>query len=124
MSNSPEGLPPPPHNMPPNQQVEQAFMEENKLHPVAHYSRKLQPAELNYEIYDKEMLAIVAAFKIWRPYLEGSKDILVYSDHKNLEYFTISKVLNHRPACWSGFLAHLDFKITYRPGTTMGKLMP
>ena len=93
----------------------------NQLHPVAYYSRKLQPAELNYEIYDKEMLAIVEAFKHWRAYLEGASQISVFTDHKNLEYFTSSKVLNRRQARWAELLAHFDFKITYRPGTSMGK---
>ena len=60
---------------------------DSQLHPVEFYSRKLQPAELNYEIYDKELLAIVEAFKHWRSYLEGSANIKVYTDHKNLEYF-------------------------------------
>ena len=62
------------------------------LHPVAFHSRKLTPAELNYEIYDKKMLAIVNCFKQWRHYLEGANHpITVYSDHKNLEYFTTTK---------------------------------
>ncbi|KAK4685054.1 putative transposase, partial [Tremellales sp. Uapishka_1] len=95
--------------------------ENNQLRPVAYYSRKLQPAELNYEIYDKEMLAIVEAFKIWRPYLEGAQGVSVFTDHKNLEYFTTSKVLNRRQARWGEILAHFDFKITFRPGTSMGK---
>ena len=94
---------------------------DNKLHPVAFYSRKLQPPELNYEIYDKEMLAIVEAFKHWRAYLEGIKNITVYTDHKNLEYFTTSKVLNRRQARWAELLANFDFKIMYRPGDKMGK---
>jgi hypothetical protein len=37
--------------------------EDGKLHPNAFFSRKMQPAEINYEMHDKEMLAIVAAFK-------------------------------------------------------------
>ncbi len=41
-------------------------------HPIAYYSRKLSPAEQNYTIYDKEMLAVVAAIQEWRNYLEGS----------------------------------------------------
>jgi hypothetical protein len=47
--------------------------EDGCLHPVAFLSKKLAPAELNYEIYDKEMLAIVRAFQEWRHYLQGAK---------------------------------------------------
>jgi len=43
------------------------------LHPVAFYSKKHSPAECNYEIYDKELMAIVRAFEEWRPHLEGSR---------------------------------------------------
>ena len=72
---------------------------QERLHPVAYISRKLSPAEQNYEIYDKEMLAIVNSFKQWRHYLEGANhQITVYSDHKNLEYFITIKQLNRRQA--------------------------
>jgi len=43
-----------------------------RLHPVAFHSRKIDKAEINYEIHDKEMLAVVSAFKEWRRYLEGA----------------------------------------------------
>jgi transposase InsO family protein len=92
------------------------------LHPIAFYSRKLTGPELNYEIYDKEMLAIVTAFKEWRAYLEGAvHPITVYTDHKNLEYFATTKVLNRRQARWAELLANYNFAIVYRPGKTMGK---
>lgn len=91
------------------------------LHPVAFYSRKLQPAELNYDIFNKEMLAIVEALKQWRAYLEGAEGITVYSDHKNLEYFTQSKVLNRRQARWAEYILAFDFTIIYREGKSMGK---
>jgi len=69
--------------------------DENRLHPVAFHSRKFQPAEINYEIHDKELLAVVDAFKHWRRYCEGAThQIQVFSDHQNLEYFTTTKVLN------------------------------
>ena len=42
------------------------------LHPVAFFSRKMAPAEYNYEIYNKELLAIVCCFKEQRPDLEGT----------------------------------------------------
>ena len=95
---------------------------ENRLHPVAFHSRKFQPAEINYEIYDKELLAIVDVFKHWRRYCEGAThQIQVFSDHQNLEYFTTTKVLNRRQARWAQELAGIDFRIYYRPGTQNGK---
>jgi hypothetical protein len=95
---------------------------ENRLHPVAFHSRKFTPAEINYEIHDKELLAIVDSFKHWRRYLEGAAhQVQVFSDHQNLEYFTTTKVLNRRQARWAQELAGIDFKIYYRPGTQNGK---
>ena len=95
---------------------------DGKLHPVAFYSRKFIPAEINYEIYDKELLAIVASFEQWRNYLYGAKHkVVVYTDHKNLLYYTTTRRLNRRQARWSLFLADFDFTITYRPGAKQGK---
>jgi transposase InsO family protein len=92
------------------------------LHPIAFYSRKLNAAELNYEIHDKELLAIVTAIQVWRAYLEGAAHpFTVYTDHKNLEYFATPKVLNRRQARWAEFLAIYNFTISYRPGKSMGK---
>lgn len=92
------------------------------LHPVAFYSRKLSPAEINYEIYDKELLAIVAAFEHWRNYLYGAAHpVKVYTDHRNLLYYTTTRKLNRRQARWSIFLAEFDFVITFRPGNKQGK---
>jgi len=90
---------------------------------VAFYSKKHSPAECNYEIYDKELLAIVRAFEEWRPHLEGlCHPIQILSDHKNLEYFMSTKLLNCRQAQWSEFLSCFDFRIMYRPGKAAGKL--
>ena len=60
--------------------------DDNLLHAVAYYSRKMTPAEANYPIHDKEMLAIVSYIRQWRPELAGIS-FEVYSDHKNLGYF-------------------------------------
>jgi len=88
--------------------------EANRLHPVAFHTRKFQPAEINYEIHDKELLAIVDAFKHWRRYCEGAMhQIQVFSDHQNLKYFTTTKVLNRRQARWAQELAGNDFRIYY-----------
>jgi len=88
--------------------------EENCLHPVAFHSRKFQPAEINYEIHDKELLAVVNAFKHWRRYCEGAThQIQVFSDHQNLKYFATTKVLNRWQARWAQELAGIDFRIYY-----------
>ena len=87
------------------------------LHPLAFYSRGMAPAELNYEIYDKELLAIFDAFWQWRNYLEGSTHVvLVLSDHKNLEYFATTKQLTRRQVRWSEYLSGFNYLIRYRAG--------
>lgn len=88
------------------------------LHPVAYFSTKHNPAECNYEIYDKELGAIVNAFELWRAELQGSRfPIQVVTDHKNLEYFMSTKNLSRRQARWSEYLSRFEFVIKYRPGS-------
>jgi hypothetical protein len=89
---------------------------------VAFFSKKHSPVECNYEIYDKELMAIVRAFEEWQPELQSLENpVKVLSDHKNLEYFTTTKLLNRRQARWSQFLSQFNFQIVYRPGKTGGK---
>lgn len=88
-------------------------------HPVAFWSRKMIPAERNYETYDQELLAIVEAFKHWRHYLEGSRHpVAVLTDHANLRYFMTTKTLNRRQSHWAQTLSAYDFEIVYRKGKT------
>ena len=71
--------------------------EENEVHPVAFHSCTFTVAELNYDTHNKELLAIFEAFKIWWYYLEDlAYPIDVVIDHKNLEYFSTTKVLTWR----------------------------
>ena len=72
---------------------------DNEIYLVAFHSRTFTMAELNYNIHNKELLAIFEAFKIWRHYLKGlAYPIDVVIDHKNLEYFSTTKVLTQRQA--------------------------
>ena len=81
---------------------------DGEIHLVAYYSWTLTAPELNYDTHDKELLAIFEAFRNWRHYLEGSASpIDVVTDHKNLEYFSTSKVLSCRQARWSKFYLSL-----------------
>lgn len=96
--------------------------QDDRLQPVAFYSRTLDDPERNYTICDKELLAIVDAFRQWRPYAEGATHrITVYSDHRNLLYFRTSQVLSRRQTRWSEALSAYDFEILHRAGSAMGK---
>jgi RNase H-like domain found in reverse transcriptase len=93
------------------------FDASGELHPVAFHSRMFSGAELNYDVHDKELLAIFEAFKHWRHYLEGSAlPIDVVTDHKNLEYLSTTKLLARRQARWSEFLSQFNLVIRFRPG--------
>ena len=84
------------------------------VHPVAFHSRTFSATELNYDVHDKELLAIFDAFKIWRHYLEGSTfPVDVVTDHKNLEYFLTTKILSWRQARWSEFLSGFNMVIRF-----------
>ena len=87
------------------------------LHPVAYFSKRIAPAECNYEIYDKELLAIIRCFKEWRPELEGTAmPVKVLTDHKGLKYFMTTKKLTPRQAKWAEFLSEFNFVVTYQSG--------
>jgi len=102
--------------------LSQQLPREEKWHPVAFYSKSLSPVERNYEIHDKEMLAIIRMLEEWRHFLEGAQyPVEIWTDHKNLEYFMTAKKLNHRQAHWSLYLAHFDFRLVHHPGRCMGK---
>ena len=91
--------------------------DEGRLHPVAFFSKKLNPVECNYTIYDKELLAIVRAFEEWRPEcLSTITPIQVFSDHETLKTFTQSKQLTRRQVRWAQKLQEYNFVILPIPG--------
>jgi hypothetical protein len=66
----------------------------NRWHPVAYHSKSLIDAEQNYDIHDKELLAIVRALEAFRHYLEGHPEPFeIWSDHSNLQYFRTKQKL-------------------------------
>ena len=68
--------------------------EENEVYLVAFHSCTFTVAKLSYNMHDKKLLAIFEAFKIWQHYLEDlAYPIDIITNHKNLEYFSITKVL-------------------------------
>jgi hypothetical protein len=96
--------------------------DEGVLQPVAYYSKKHSPAECNYDIYDKELMAMIKALEEWIPECEGAGyPLQLITDHENLEYFMTKKLLNQRQARWSEFSTRFQYKIVYRPGKSNGK---
>jgi hypothetical protein len=85
-------------------------------HPCAFFSKKNSPAECNYEIYDKEMLAIVRCLEEWDADLRSVREFQVRTDHKNLEYFMTARKLTERQMRWSLVLSKYNFSIMYIPG--------
>uniref|UniRef100_A0A803KBS3 Gypsy retrotransposon integrase-like protein 1 n=1 Tax=Xenopus tropicalis TaxID=8364 RepID=A0A803KBS3_XENTR len=91
---------------------------QHSLHPCAYFSRKFSAAERNYDVGNRELLAIKLALQEWRHLLEGSSEpVTILTDHKNLEYISDAKRLNPRQARWALFFSRFNFLISFRPGS-------
>jgi len=89
---------------------------------VAFISKSLSNTEQNYEIHDKEMLAVVRCLKAWRYFLEGAvKKFEIWTDHKNLEYFMKAQKLNRKQTRWVLYLSRFNFTLKHIPGSKMEK---
>lgn len=96
--------------------------EDNLWHPCAYLSKAFTATERNYQIYDRELLAIIRAFEAWRHYLNGTEQpVEVLSDHKNLTYFRSAQKLNRRQARWSLFLSQFNYRLVHQPGRTLAQ---
>ena len=96
--------------------------DDHVLHPVAFYSRSMVPAECNYHIYDKELLAIIRCFEHWRPELEATDlPIQIFTDHQALKTFMENKELTRRQARYLDILSEFNFQIVFRPGRNNSK---
>src|SRR5216684_906061 len=84
----------------------------NCWHPLTFYSKAMQPTKLNYDVHDKELLAIICALEYFCHYLKGNSDpFKVWTDHNNLTYFRTKQKHSHQQACWALFLLQYHFTI-------------
>ena len=104
---------------------------DGKVHPCAYFSRRLSPAERNYAVGDRELLALKLALEEGHHLLEGSTiPFLIWTDHRNLEYLQTAKRLNPRQVRWSLLFNRFNFTLSYRPGSrnvkpdTLSRLHP
>ena len=89
------------------------------LHPIAYYSATFTPTERNYDIYNRELLAVMKSLRHWRPYLGWTKEpFTILTDHANLTYWKAPRNLDRRTARWHAELQEYDFEIVHIPGNT------
>jgi hypothetical protein len=84
-------------------------------HPAGFMSKKFTAAQMNYRVFEMEMIAILEALLKWEDKLLGRR-VTVVTDHKALEFFKTQRCLNSRQARWMEFLARFDINITYIKG--------
>jgi len=86
------------------------------------YSKSMIPAEINYHIYDKELLAIIQCFEHWRFELKCTElFIQMFIDHQALKIFMKNKQLSRRQANYLNILSEFNFQIIFRSGKTNTK---
>ena len=85
------------------------------LQPIAYHSRKLNSAEMNYAVHEKELLAVIDSLKHWRHYLGGGL-CTVCTDHRSVEGFLFQRQLTRRQARWQQFLSDYECTLQYIPG--------
>jgi len=100
--------------------LSQKDMQTNLWHLVAFCSKSLDVHERNYEIYDKELLAVIWGLKEYRHHLERHlHKIEIWSDHQNLTFFRTAQKLTRRQAKWTLFMTRFDFVLYHKLGKTM-----
>lgn len=85
-------------------------------HPVAFYSKKLNPHQKNYATVEKEALALILATRTFSVYLD-SNTVTVYTDHSPLQF--LQKMANHNQKLlrWALELQQYTLDIKHRPGS-------
>lgn len=86
-------------------------------HPLAYYSRSLSPPERNYSATEREALAVVNTVEHFRPYLEGSTQFKIITDHSSLKWFLNLKNPTGRLERWGCRLSPYNFIIEHRRGS-------
>ncbi|KAF1330455.1 reverse transcriptase, partial [Globisporangium splendens] len=85
---------------------------------VSYQSRQLRPAERNYPVHDKELLAMKYSLVKFRVYLLGEERFAIYTDHASLRTAVKTPHLPQRMARWFSFFAEYNFVVHYKPGKT------
>ena len=90
---------------------------DNKPRPLGFFSKTFNDAERNYQIYDKELRAMMAGLQNWRHFLRNGPEFDIWTDHRNLQYFREPQKVTPRQARAASELAEFNYKMHHRPGT-------
>ena len=89
-------------------------------HPVAYHSKSMSPTERNYQVYDRELMAVIRSLREWRCYIYGSDyTTIVWTDHHNLTYYTHPQKLTRRQVRWMVELMDYNIKLQHKAGSKM-----
>src|SRR5260221_736647 len=92
--------------------------EKGKAQHCRYYSKALNPTERNYDIWDREFMAVVMALRNWRHLLTGNPHkVIVLTDHANLQYYRHPQKINRRVARYISTLADYNLELKHLPGT-------
>jgi hypothetical protein len=91
------------------------------LHPIVYYSVTFTLTKQNYDIYNRELLAVMKALYHWCSYLAWTKEpFTILTDHINLRYWKAPRKLDQRHTQWHTDLEEYDFEMVHIPGSTNG----
>jgi len=89
-------------------------------HPVAFHLQSMSPTERNYQVYDRELMAIIRALCDWHCYIYGSPfTTIVWTDHHNLTYYTHPQKLTRRQVHWVVEFMEYDLKLQHKKASKM-----
>ena len=88
----------------------------SSLQPIAYSSRKLNPTEICYSAYERELLGIVWAIGQWKHYFQGPHPIIIQTDHAPLRHLPNQTLVNSRVWHWLAVLQGYDVDIRHIPG--------
>ena len=89
--------------------------EDEHFHPIAYHSQRLNSAQMNYAVHEKETLAIISALDQWSQYLHNGIHFTIVTDHESIKYLDTQPKLSQRQARWIETLSEYNYTVKYRP---------
>jgi RNase H-like domain found in reverse transcriptase len=92
---------------------------QGQLRPVGYYSKTFNQAERNYNIHDRELLAMMKGLEYWRHLILSSPhQLTVISNHTNLQYYQEAHTITRRVTRYIPCMADFNMRIVHCPGKT------